>query len=164
MNDINIIDSKSSQLCLVCGICCQGIFFYHDLKPDKFGISPEPLNPILPLTCRLFREKENRCLIHEDVSRPPLCQTFQCQILKRLLQDEITVEQAQTVIKNIKTLLSKILIQLPQHDTTRPAYVLIESTYDSLKLELDSGDQSHLELFMDIIWLRLQMSRHIIPI
>lgn len=164
MNDIKAIDSRSSQLCLACGICCQGIFFYHDQDPEQFAISPEPHNPLLPLTCRLFREKDNRCLIHEDPRRPPLCQTFQCQLLKRLGQDEITIEQAQTAIKKIKTLLANILNQLPRTDMARPASLLIQSVSDREKQELASGDRSHLELFMDINWLRLLMSRHIISI
>ncbi len=163
MYDINTINLISSKLCLTCGICCQGIFHYHDQVPEEFGISSEPRNPILPLTCPLFLEKGNSCLIHEDPRRPPLCQTWQCQTLKRLQQGEITFEQAQTRITRIKTLLVNVLIRLQQSVMDRPAIYYIQSVYQSLKLELDSGDRSHLELYMDILLLGLLINNHMLP-
>jgi len=163
MNCNEFVESKSSQLCLSCGLCCQGIFFFHDNAPDEFDLSPEPNNPLLPLACRIYREADNICLIYEDFNRPSLCQTWKCQTLRRLEQGEISLNQAQLKIKNIKLLLIKILRQISQKELLIPAYHFIQTVFDSLKRELDSGDCSNIELFMDINWLNLLIKRHIFP-
>ena len=162
MSDINNIDTRSSQICVSCGICCMGILFDQDEDPEKYGFAPEPRSPLLPLACRLYRDKDPGCIIYADPNRPLICKAYQCQTLKQLLQDGISLEQAQARAKNIKTLLAKILTHFPQSDTPKPANAHIQSVCDSLKLELDSGDQSHLELYLDILFLRLLISRHII--
>jgi hypothetical protein len=85
----------------------------------------------------------------------------ECQLLKSFKHGEITLEQAQSKIKGIKTLLTKILTQIPQTDPPIRAYQLIQNKYHSLNLEFASGDRSHIELYMDICWLRVLMISYI---
>jgi len=161
MNNFDSVYSESSQICLDCGICCHGTIFIHDLDPQLYGIPPEPRNQLLPLACLVFSFARNCCLIYEDPDRPLVCKTYQCQLLKRLKHDEITLEQAQSKIKSVKTLLTRILTQIPQSDPPVRANKLIQNAFDSLTLELASGDRSHIDLYMDICSLQLLMSRYI---
>jgi uncharacterized protein len=157
MEDSSANYLDGSILCLSCGICCQGILFDHTRYPDPmpFAISPEPRDPLLPLACRLFSFSQNSCRVYKDPNRPRVCREHQCHLLKQLLQNKLTLDQAQSKINKIKTLITKILVQIPQSDSPMPVYLLIQRVSDELQLELDSGDRSHLELFLDINWLRL---------
>lgn len=156
--------SLDSQLCLSCGICCRGIFFYHDNDPFAFGRSPEVQNPLFPMACRLLHEQENSCVIHDNPARPSLCQTFQCQVLKSLLRNEISLEQARHKVKAFGELLISVLSRLPHDDavTPRPVYLMLEKKLAVLRQELENGNRENLNLFMDIIWLRLLIARYII--
>jgi hypothetical protein len=164
MHDFNFLDLKGSKLCLSCGMCCQGILFYQTLDPQPFAISPEPRNPILPLACRLFSFSRNNCLIYHDTRHPLDCCNYRCQLLKELLKNDMTLDQAQLKIKNIKNLLDKILVQISHTDPPIPVYLRIQGVFNTLQRELDSGNRSHLELFLDIIWLRFLLSRHLAPV
>jgi len=141
-------------------MCCQGILFYQQLDSRPFAISPEPRNPLFPSACHLFSFSQNKCLIYEDPRRPLICRNYQCHLVKRLQQNKLSFEQAQSKIDNIKTLLTKILVQIPQSDPTIPLYLPIQRISDALQQELESGDRSNLELFLDINWLMLLINRN----
>ena len=161
MNNSDPVFQQESQLCLTCGLCCQGVFFFQDEDPRKHNLAPEPENPLLPLACRLFQQGTNRCLIYNE--RPPVCKTFQCGLLNQLQREEITLEQAQAAIEKIKTLLTILLKQLPPATKTQPAFWRIQNEHDMIKLELASGNLSRLNLFMDIGWFKVMVEHHISP-
>ena len=164
---LRAINYPGSQLCLTCGICCQGVFFYHDNEPQNYAIelgqkTPDDINLLMPLTCLLFRE--GRCIVHEDPKRPPCCRDSQCQLLKRLLQNEISLEEGKRIIEGIRTLINKIIKQLPQTDRSKPLIYLISDTRNSIQQELSFGNQSNVEFFFDIVSLQRRLHRYILPI
>ena len=162
INNSDPVFQQRSQLCLSCGLCCQGIFFFQDEDPQKHNLSPELENPFLPLTCRLLQQGTNRCLIYNEC--PPACKTFQCGLLKQLQQEEITFEQAQAAIEKIKTLLNTLIQQLPPAQKTQPFFEQIQYEYEVIKLELASENRARLNLFMDMAWFIMMVERHISPL
>ena len=162
-----LIGYPGSQLCLACGICCQGVLFYQDNNPKNYTIelgqyTPDDRNPLLPLTCLLFRD--GRCIIHEDPKRPPCCRDCQCLLLKRLLQNEISLEESKRIIEGIRTLINKIINQLPQTDRSKPLIYLISDTRNSIQQELSFGNQSNIDFFFDLVSFQRLLNQYIFPI
>lgn len=158
-------NSQSSQLCLTCGICCQGIFFYHHQDPKIYGLDPEHgdrvnKNPLLPLCCQLYRG--NRCIIYNHPKRPSICGEYQCQILKELLTNKINLEQSKQIIEMIKNLINKIVLQLPQPiKKQKPAIHLMSDALKFLQKELSVEDRATSELLKDLISLKCLLHRYI---
>jgi len=158
--------SKGSQLCLTCGICCQGVFFSHDEDPVRYGLDPDSIaarhaNPLLPLTCRLYRD--DRCLVHEEPTRPPCCRESRCQLLRRLLAEEISLEQAGTISRNIKTRLAGVVVRMPPGERSKPALLLMAAELDVLRTELAAGDRSRIELFVGVVSLLRLLHQYVLP-
>ena len=153
-----------SELCLTCGVCCCGIFFYNDIDPEDYKCRPEPENPLFPMACRLYNEKENRCVIHARPDRPLQCKTFQCPILKSLIRGEEDLISSKQKIDNIKALLNSVALRLSKPKEKKPLMVLIKTEHDALKSEIKSGDRSRLGFYMDILWLSILMKRYILPL
>lgn len=97
------------NLCLECGLCCNGLLF-RDLPITEEELIPlVELNPntekrgsnrYLSLPCVAWESKEG-CTIYND--RPNVCRAFKCKVLVKYENEEITYEQAMEKINFIKT-------------------------------------------------------------
>ena len=94
--------TESSNLCLACGLCCDGMVFSNGVVTQQ-GVSPVAvaaglrLNPdgksfILP--CKAFQSC--RCTVYVD--RPETCRTFRCKTLRALEQGKIGGGDALAII------------------------------------------------------------------
>jgi len=110
--------SPGTILCKACGLCCTGhLFGWSKLRSAE-------LDSASALGLHVFREPGQRgfnqpcplwqgqCTIYTSPHYPHFCRTYQCKLLKRVL-DEITslpealtvIEQAQVMIKELEALL-----------------------------------------------------------
>lgn len=121
-----------SNLCLSCGICCNGtalgfvLLEQQDLtamrelmdidEGSKTGVFFQPC-PKLDGNC---------CTIYEK--RPTACRRFECGLLKSLDKGELNIDSAQDVIKLVKQLRESITQQL--------AKVPVELKSDAFYLKL----------------------------
>ncbi len=122
---------KSSALCLGCGLCCKGLFFRHDNDPQQYGVMisiSEKNNQSFPLCCPLL--VDDRCYIHQHPDRPFICKDYQCQLLKRYMRDEVSLEFARRAIAEITRLFLGVKDYLPLNDSKPAFYILQDAWYE----------------------------------
>lgn len=100
--------SLTDQLCLQCGLCCNGVIFGDvELQP---GDDPARLAALgVPLSRRGHKTKFPqpcpcleglRCRIYAD--RPVRCRTFDCRLLQRTAAGEMRVADACLIIRTTR--------------------------------------------------------------
>lgn len=109
------------NLCLDCGLCCSGVMFrgltleQNEVRkfsrPVKHTYDLIPTHTIYKTKNRIaypfeagceHLQKDNKCKIYED--RPANCQRYECPMLIRYRNKEISYEVALNKIKRIKEL------------------------------------------------------------
>lgn len=90
--------TKSSDLCLNCGLCCDGTLFSNVVVTAEgvspvvaeagFRLSPDGKSFVQP--CQALRSR--RCSVYAD--RPATCRTFRCKLLRALERGTIDVDAA----------------------------------------------------------------------
>ena len=113
------IETKGHKLCLSCGLCCMGAFHnraYIANSIDKqltkdFGGEQFKQNEKLwfRLPCPVFDEK---CTVYSE--RPSTCEKHQCDLLKGLLKNNITLEKAHNLVTKMKPLFLELTRQLDE--------------------------------------------------
>ena len=95
-------ESAVAQLCLNCGICCNGVLFRDvELQPRDAVVKLTALG--LPIKNRKFPQPcaalgaDCRCRVYAD--RPKRCRDFDCALLQSVATGEVEVPAALRVIK-----------------------------------------------------------------
>jgi hypothetical protein len=106
--------SAIEQLCLACGLCCNGVLFadVELQKGDNAGrlndlgmaLNKKGMKRMFAQPCRCFDGK--LCRIYAD--RPKRCATFECGLLKRFQSGEMTAPAALKRIADAKKLAEKV--------------------------------------------------------
>ena len=112
-------ESPANTLCKACGLCCTGhIFAWTKLR------SPE-LDSIQALGVPVFREPERRgfnqpcplwqgvCTVYDTPNYPRFCHTYKCKLLKELLAETISLDNALPVIEQTHNLIQEVTALLP---------------------------------------------------
>ena len=115
--------STGVQLCLSCGLCCQGFLHRHavleadelvfatglgltlypaeappsDASAGTHGRTPKGFD----LPCPLYQDE--KCSIHPN--RPKVCGDYQCNLLKKHLQGTVSLEDSQALVREAKDLI-----------------------------------------------------------
>lgn len=98
-----------SDLCVACGMCCDGTMFGNVVAQDH-----ELVQMIFLGAETKYKEEEDKhfflqpcpayvngsCSIYE--TRPKTCSGYKCHLLKRVLKNEITPEQALVKVERMK--------------------------------------------------------------
>jgi Fe-S-cluster containining protein len=105
-------ESPLSLLCRGCGLCCDGSLFSHvGLEPEEvgqlhsLGIPTQTLRSgteVLPQRCSALKGRD--CGIY--AARPASCAAYQCVLAASLLEDRVTLEEAQAVVKKAQRLIA----------------------------------------------------------
>jgi hypothetical protein len=116
--------SPGTVLCKFCGLCCNGhLFAWVKLR------SPE-LVPLEELGVKVLREPRQRgfsqpcplwngeCTIYESPHYPRACKTYQCKLLKQVLEETVTLIDALTVVQHAKEMTKEIETLLPPPSST----------------------------------------------
>ena len=103
-------ESGATILCKSCGLCCSGHLFtwvklrsreVHSAKAlglHVLGTDPKQRGFNQP--CPLW---DGACTIHDSPEYPRSCKTYQCKLLKNLLDETTTLSAALTVVQATKT-------------------------------------------------------------
>jgi uncharacterized protein len=112
------VDAMGIELCLSCGLCCQGVIFNRaGLKPDEIGLAKDNGLDYFPsgeeefafrLPCRLYQD--DKCSIY--LIRPEACRRYRCDLLKRLTNKAISLEESKIIVSQIKSLMDSINKQM----------------------------------------------------
>jgi len=116
-DEINI--THGMTLCKSCGLCCTGHFFiWSKLRSAE-------LDSIESLGLKVFREPERRgfnqpcplwqgqCTIYDSPYYPRFCHTYQCKLLKQLLNESIRLPEALIIVEQAKEMIEKLALLLP---------------------------------------------------
>lgn len=118
------IELNGSELCLSCGLCCKGAIFNRAaLRPDEI----EPAKDYglhyfeagkgeysFRLPCNLYQN--NKCSIY--LNRPAACRRYRCDLLKRLANGDIDLEESEIIIFQAKSLMDSINKQMVDIETS----------------------------------------------
>ncbi len=121
MTDIaNTNESPSNILCKSCGLCCSGHLFAwvrlnaSELSPaESLGlkvIRNDPRQRGFTQPCPLW---DGMCTVYASADYPRTCKTYKCIVLRRLLDDDISLPDALTVIQETLDLIREIEPLLP---------------------------------------------------
>ncbi len=127
---------QGSTLCLACGYCCSGVLHaFANLEPGEsasaealgLSVTEEAGRVRFRLPCPLLDDK--RCTVYQ-FQRPQVCGTYRCDLLKKYLSAELSLESALEMIERLGVLLQE-LRRLAGNDllsvSTNDIYSLIDS-------------------------------------
>ena len=107
----------AEQLCLECGLCCQGVIFSGvGLLPNEVGLAKKLRLDIVEIPGgHAFRQPCPRqegvaCTVYDE--RPDHCRKFECKTLKSFLVDEISLDESLQKLRAIVDLKKQIEARL----------------------------------------------------
>jgi uncharacterized protein len=112
------MENNSSQLCLTCGLCCNGVLHaYTAIHPNEvelvrtLGLEVVPRKGALGFQqpCRLYQRE----CCSNYLSRPSSCKDYHCALLQKYLAGELKAEAAAQIIQRSNALYCALLAQLP---------------------------------------------------
>jgi len=137
--------ANQQSICQSCGICCDGTLF-GSAEIDSSG--PGPLWPAkvlqsisdgktLPQPCSAFQK--HICVIYP--SRPKVCQSFSCALLKEFSSGAISYEDSLSVIQathGFKLAFYQSLAEVMPVETSTPPGTLMAQFRQLYKVEFDT--------------------------
>lgn len=126
--------NENSEICLACGLCCQGqIFTTVSLQPEEVESAKTwPVDLVMDDERPRFRQpcgcyRKQRCTIYAD--RPKACVSYSCRVLEQLRDGSITNAEALETIGHARKLIQKIESQLDP-DVTRTIWSRVSEEWD----------------------------------
>jgi len=111
---------NGSDLCIPCGLCCDGSLFAHAmLKPgeeafaESLGLQvlrAQTPQPAFALPCHWFAGACNRY----DQARPQVCGGFRCKLLVKYEQNTLEKEEGLEIIRRARAMQASLGGQAPQ--------------------------------------------------
>ena len=114
--------TSASELCIACGLCCDGSLFGHahlrDGEQDKargFGLSVDTFGDHsgFHLPCPQFTG--GCCAVYEQ-QRPHICGTFRCKLMNNYLNAQTDLPTALEAVKTARALLTDLARLSPSGD------------------------------------------------
>jgi hypothetical protein len=116
----NMTDNDANILCKACGLCCSGHLFAWvrlnapELDPaQSLGLTvirDDPRQRGFTQPCPLW---DGMCTVYTSPNYPRTCNTYKCVVLRRLLDDDISLPDALSVIQETLSLIREIEPLLP---------------------------------------------------
>jgi Fe-S-cluster containining protein len=149
------------QLCLQCGMCCNGVLF-RDVELQAGDDADQLLALGMPMkaakvnaTRNVKRETRNqkfnqpcvalgedcKCRIYTD--RPTRCRQFECAVLLQVVAGEATTEEALKLIRSTRRKADKVLKLMREMGDTNEG-VSLSVRFRKLRQKVEGGDLSKL--------------------
>jgi uncharacterized protein len=120
-------EPQANTLCKACGLCCTGhLFIWTKLRSAE-------LDPIEALGLKVFRSVPSQrgfnqpcplwhgqCTIYTSTSYPRFCRTYQCKLLKKLLDETTSLPEALSLVQQAKGMIYELEASLP--DSPNPNF------------------------------------------
>ena len=113
-------ESESQLLCKSCGLCCSGhLFAWVRLNAPELDsaqslglnvIRDDPRQRGFTQPCRLC---DGMCTVYASPDYPRTCRTYKCIVLRRLLDEDIALPEALSIIQETLDLIREIEPLLP---------------------------------------------------
>ena len=111
---------QANTLCKSCGLCCTGhLFIWIRLKASELDrsqalglnvIRSDPRQRGFTQPCPLWRGIGT---IYDSPDYPRVCRNYQCNLLKELLDEKISLPHASSIIQQTKQMIRKLEVLLP---------------------------------------------------
>jgi uncharacterized protein len=124
-----------NELCLTCGLCCVGVVQTRvPLAADELTLARElelqvaefEEGPGFQLPCPQYRD--GRCAAYQR--RPRACVHYQCELLQRCLQGEVTIEEALSLAIETKAMLNRLWARLPGGSSAPLTFSMLRQMLD----------------------------------
>ncbi len=141
---LNKTDQAIDQLCLQCGMCCNGVLFRDvELQPgDDAGKLKELGMPVRGKTGKFSQPctalgEDCRCRIYAD--RPARCRQFECLLLLDVIAGKTEVEPALKLIRSTRRKSDKVLKLMREiGDTNEKSSVSVR--FRKIGIRFETGD------------------------
>ena len=107
------VTAPAEQLCLTCGICCDGTLFKDvELQPGDSAQQLQSLHPALAIRNGKFPQPcaalcvDKHCAIYAD--RPARCRSFECALFQSFADGKTTSVAARRVIRDARQRADKV--------------------------------------------------------
>jgi hypothetical protein len=122
----------ASTLCKACGLCCTGHLFSwvrlkaSELAPsEKMGlkvIRNDPRQRGFTQPCPAWN---GICTVYDSPHYPKGCDSYKCKLLREVLDESVSLQDALVVVEKTKTLIRKLDTQLPKssHSSFRDRFI-----------------------------------------
>jgi len=154
VNQRNPNRSTNEELCIECGLCCDGhLFTYASLKDDEvpdaldLGLAIDTQNTpgerYFALPCPLH---DGNCSIYMDPRKPEKCSSYKCQLLNDLEANKIVIEQALKEVRHTKAMIAEFKQFLPE-DANKSFCIELLPYLDTLEragIKCDSEEDQNL--------------------
>ncbi len=140
-------NSPANILCKSCGLCCSGhLFAWTNLHTaeletaQSLGFTVIQNNPSqrgFTQPCSMWN---GVCAVYTSPNYPRSCKRYQCDVLRRLLDEDISLPDALSVIQETLTLIREIKLLLPASSTFSFRERLI-----AFKEDLESNEKEYTE-------------------
>ena len=146
-NTINTNESPSNILCKPCGLCCSGhLFAWVRLNAPELDsaqslglnvIRNDPRQRGFTQPCPLW---DGMCTVYSSPDYPRTCRTYKCIVLRRLLDDDISLPDALSSIQETLVLIGEIEPLLPASSAVsfRERLITYKELLESSGKELDA--------------------------
>lgn len=143
--------SEATTLCKSCGLCCTGhLFSWVRLKASE-------LTPSEKLGLKVIRNDPRQrgfiqpcpawngiCTVYDSPNYPRGCDSYKCKLLRELLDENVSLPDAQQVVSDTKALIQKVEKHLPKssHASFRERFIA------HVKALRESSSQGHHRKFL----------------
>jgi len=149
----------TEQLCLACGLCCNGVLFRDvELQPaddqerlEKLGLPVRvgrTAGVRVPQPCAALCA-DNRCRVYAQ--RPVRCRDFECGVLKEVIADQLALAEALKVVRRAQRHADRVralLRELGDNDEHRPLSQRFRGT--RRRIESSARDERAGDLFAEL--------------
>lgn len=158
-----------SNLCLACGLCCRGVVTtYAYLMPNEvekakslnLSVCRQDSRDAFDLPCE--HHLDGQCSIYEN--RFKVCEAYQCELLKRLLAEAVSFDEALKIVRIIQELESDIYQFLGPPNQSKNIWDLFSEFFSAHQLkEANELIKSHPELLFKVRTLSLLSNKYFEP-
>ena len=121
MTDIDETNEPAANtLCRACGLCCTGhLFVWVRLKVTELDhaqalglnvIRSDPRQRGFTQPCPLW---QGQCTIYTSLDYPHVCGSYQCKLLKEVINEDFPIADALSIIEQAKGLIHEVESLLP---------------------------------------------------
>ena len=173
MTSTNLPTVDPSDLCITCGLCCNGTLFdYADLKEHEFeqvvrlGMKPADDTNKTGFSLPCPQLDGTKCSCYGD--RPSVCGDFMCELVDTLTTGEMSLDETQHVVARTKEISNELRAQLRAATGGGPELSIYQLTVQLADVSKLSGDErafrrEHAAMYLGLASLHLTLSTHFMP-
>ena len=142
-------ESPGTILCKSCGLCCTGhLFSWVRLKASELApsralglnvIRSDPRQRGFTQPCPLW---QGQCTVYTSPHYPRVCRTYQCKLLKEVLDENTSLPEALTVVQQAKGTIHEVEALLPSSPNPNFRERLVAQLENLKRIKASAGQEN----------------------